>query len=745
MRKLFVMFLSGLLILTSVPVNSYAATQVSAKATVSKDAKITSTDPTSDSLKSAILAVKGKITIPEDYTQFNYNFNDSTNYTEAYWSLTWSKPDSNGSIIVNCDSNNHIIYYNKYDDSKSATGIAKYLKSELKDTALKFITQIAPETKDCLKLTDSGYLNTYSSNYYYTFQRVNNGVDFPDNTAVVNVNSISGEVTMASISWLYDTQIPDSKAKLTKDEATALIKKNLKMKLVYRTNYSNIVYDKTGNDSNTQNAFLVYEPSQDYISIDAKSGEVYNTKSQWANANSANGSGNSLMETMKSSGDSSTTELTEDELAKVKELGNLISKSKAIKLVTGNSSLYIDKNLTKCTATLDKYNDGNGDNSYVWYVSLSDPREVTDTSSYTYRGYAWATVDALTGKIKSFYSSMNNYYDYAKQKWNTVKIKYNKDECKGFLETFFKSQMKDYFKNSVLSTTQEDYIAYYDAKQQPVYGGYAYQYNRVNEGIEFMDNYITGSVDGVTGKIYSFGSNWNKNVTFQTSKGAITADQAMDYYLNNEGYGLKYEISQINKPDSESNNGTYSVEYKVRLVYRPDISPAYISPFTGGQLNANGEVYKETKPYTYKDIDNSQLNRNILLLADMNIGFDGDNFLPNQNITLGEIKTLLSYVGYTTTEGDDKKLITKEELAGLFINWLGLEKLSKLKIYSTGYNDENQIDSQYVGAVALAKGLGIITGDSYNNFNPKKNITRYEAVNYIMGFIAAQQDGVNNY
>ena len=36
----------------------------------------------------------------------------------------------------------------------------------------------------------------------------------------------------------------------------------------------------------------------------------------------------------------------------------------------------------------------------------------------------------------------------------------------------------------------------------------------VNEGIEYPYNYLYGSVDGVTGKIYSFGSYWNENVEF---------------------------------------------------------------------------------------------------------------------------------------------------------------------------------------------------------------------------------------
>ena len=161
-------------------------------------------------------------------------------------------------------------------------------------------------------------------------------------------------------------------------------------------------------------------------------------------------------------------------------------------------------------------------------------------------------------------------------------------------------------------------------------------------------------------------------------------------------------------------------------------------------MNSDGTVYTKAKTYSYKDVEATDANRNILLLADMNIGFDGDEFLPNQNITIGEVKTLLTNVGYgtSTIEGKDESLVTREEMAQFFISWLGLDKISKLNVYTTGFADNSKIDSKYVGAVALAKGLGIVSGDSNNNFNPKNNVTRADAVNMIVNYINVQQQGV---
>lgn len=762
MKRLFVMLLSVLMLASSIPSQSFAA--VKSEPAVAPDAIIkgedpagSSVEPTTSGLENAILSVKEKITIPEAYSQFNYYFYDTNSYSDAYWSFTWSNPQDYSMIQVNCDEDYHITYFYQYNASEKISGVSKYLKKELKATADQFIEQIAPELKGHLKFIDATFEGVYSGNYVYRYQRINNGVDFSDNTVTVSVNSVNGKVISASVNWLYDVTVPSNKVKITKEEAAKLISENMKMKLVYRSNYYGI-YDKYGvNTSHETKAFLVYEPTLNYISIDAKTGEVYLTRSQWVDTGAYPGAGAAKDEASSTANGASMQSLTEEEIAKIEELESLISKQKAIDIIIKNKALYLDKSLKSYSASLNKTETPDGKTSYVWNISLSDPREI-DYQKETdyYRAYAYANVDAKTGKILSFYASVRNYYDEVNQKWEKVNIPYSKEEGQAILEKFLKSQIKDRFENSVLISTNDDYVVYYDTKNTPVYGGYSYQYNRTNEGVEYPYNNIYGSVDGVTGKIYSYGSYWDDSVVFEPTEGAMSADKAMEYYLGNEGFGLKYEINVINKYDSSYEKldsyydytDAYSVEYQVRLVYRPDVTPYFISPFTGEQLNYDGEVYKETPPYTYQDIKDTPENRNILLLADMNIGFEGDNFLPAQAITIGELSKLLSAVGYGYGSSSEDQLnsdkqITREEIARMFVIKMGLEKLSKLAgIYKTGFTDEDSINEAYLGAVALAKGLGLMTGDKDNNFNPDNTVTRFDAVDLIMNFIAAQQNGI---
>lgn len=752
MRRFLAFTLGGVMLTSSVTLGSAPVTSERAvvdaipiSATVtSTAAKVT--EPTKEALENAIKAIKAKISIPKEYSVFDYYFYNTAATDQYQWNLTWRNPNTNSYIEVNADQDNRITYYRRYDYSENSKIIPKYLKKELRSTAEQFLKKIAPEVALKASYKDAEYEGIYSGNYIYYFERMENGISFPDNVARIGVNSVTGEVQYASIDWLYDTKIPSSEAKVSKEEASKLIKENMEMKLVYRSNYYRI-FD-SGNGIQKKEAYLVYEPSEDYISIDAKTGEVYLSRMEWRDENARAEEKEVARDTAASGIDGSSSMLTEEEIKKLEELKNLISKEDAIKKVTSNKYLYLDKNLEVYSVTLNKNYNGNQD-SYAWQITLNDPRAIDyEKDTDYYRAYASAQVDAKSGKIVSFYASMNNHYDEVKGIWNDVKIKYNKDQARDILEKFLKAENSSRFNKSKLASENNDFIASYK-NNLPVYAGYRYQYNRVNEGIEYPYNSIYGSVDGISGKIYSYGYYWDENIVFESPKGIISADKAMDYYLSDGGYGLKYEVNLVNTNRSRNTpqlTPSYTSTNEVRLVYRPDVNPSYISPYTGEKLDYNGEVYKEAKPYVYKDVPEIAENRNILLLSDMNIGLEGEYFYPDKAITLGEINSLLSSIGYgnrVEVKSEDQKLITKEELAQNFIKELGLEKVANLSdIYRTDYADEHAISPKYIGAVALAKGLGIMEAEAGNIFNPKENVTRGEAVNYILKFLEVRRDGI---
>ena len=705
------------------------------------------------SLEEAIKAVRSKISVPKTYSEFDYYFNVSNSYEGTIWNLSWRNPDNGSYVRVACDNSGNIISYRHYDATNKNSGIAKYLKKELKADAEQFIKKIAPEVSDKLEFIEARYDGIYSGNYVYHYQRVENGISFPDNTVSVSVSNVTGEITSIYINWLYNSKVPSADTKISKEKAGKLISDNMDMNLVYRINY-NRIYDSSANSE--IKAYLVYEPSKNYISVDAKTGEVYFSRDQWVDKgeyDTGYAEANTSSKQADSSAASSIT-LTDEEIAKLEELNQLISKDEAIKAVTENKYLYIDKNLKAYSANLVKssygiYNWKHKD-QYVWEITLEDPRVIDRLSGDTYRAYAYATVDAKTGNIISFYASLPSNYDSSTGKWNQVDVPYDRKASQEVLEKFLKNQVKDYFDNSKLVDSNDSYIISYK-EDKPIYGGYTYQYQRVNEGVLFPYNSITGSVAGTNGKIYSFNYSWDDNVKFESPKKAMSPEKSMEYYLNNEGYRLIYEVNRINIYDSNYSspekyydyNEAYSVAYEVRLVYRPDVEPYFISPFTGQQLDYDGQVYEKKAPYTYLDISEIQDNRDILLLSDMNIGFEGDYFEPAKSVTKKELLDLIKQVGYNYYEEEYNLnfTLTREEAAKLLIDNLGLGDVAKLTgIFTTGYEDEGKISKTNLGYVALAKGIGLMEAEAENKFNPKKDLTREEAIDLIMNYMKAYKE-----
>ncbi|NLZ83096.1 MAG: hypothetical protein GX915_05475 [Clostridiales bacterium] len=761
MKKLLSLLIGGVLLATSFsplsiqalgdtvmaePMTRISSEDITADPMIDTSSKIVSSsskeDVSNKALETVILAVKSKIAIPEKYSEFDYNFYNSGYNNEFIWSLIWRDTKESGHIRVEADQNNRIISYNNYTYNQKGNPIPVNRKNEMLGKAEDFLKKINSDVANKLAYKDSYFEGIYSSNYVYSFERFENGISFPDNTVSVGINGATGEVAFANINWLYDTKLPSSKADITKEKATELIKDNMSMKLVYRSdNYR--IYDKATSNEKGK-AYLVYEPTQNYIAIDAKTGKVYDKRSEWVDqGHYSNQESEKVMDKADNTAGSPVT-LTDKEMKKIEELKKLISKEEAINKVLDNKYLYLDKGLKLNYISLEKDNYNNNSDDYVWNINFMDPKEIDyNTERDYYRASASARVDAKTGKILSFYAGLNNYYDEEAGKWKTVKIKYDSEQARGILEKFIKAENSSRFKKSTLVNETPDFIAYY-IDNKAIYAGYNYQYNRVNDDVEYPNNNIYGAVEGITGKVYSYGYYWEDDIVFESTKGIINADKAMDSYLSKEGFDLKYEINTVN---TEKNN-SYETKKNIRLVYRPDINPSGISPFTGEQLDYNGQVYVDRKPYEYKDVPDTEANREILLLADMNIGFEGENFYPYKDITISEITKLLEGVGYgyrydreVELKGDN--YISKEELAYILITELGLEKIAKFsEIYKTGFNDETSINKNYIGAVALAKGLGIVEADGNNNFNPKNNITRRDAVHYILEFLQERKEDI---
>lgn len=733
-KKIGAVVLSGALVVSALPSPFLLKADASSYVVKNSVQTIAAKEPasstaSSEDLENMINTVKGKITIPAELSEFSYNYYSGNPYSDNTWNLTWASKDGSKNIYVNCDSKGHISSYNYYTNQSYKP---VYLQGELRDKADSFIKGIAPEISGKVQYLETSSASPYSGTYTYQYQRVESGIPMPDNSVSVSVNYQTGEVTAYSANWLYDVSIPASTVKISKEEAAALIGKNIKMALSYQSAYTT---DDNGK-SNTK-AFLVYSPDKSYLAVDAVTGKIYDTQNQYV-LYGAEGSAKSTMDA-----GAKADRLTPQESAEVDNIKGLITKNDAIQAVKSNTKLLFDKNMTSISANLYKNNYMDSSSSYIWNINFSDPREVKDSAKDSYRAYASAVVDAKTGKILSYYSSTNNYYNSGTGKWESPKVKYTSKQGKGILESFLKEQIPEYFKNSTYTGTSDDYIiAYKDSK--PVYGGYVYNYQRVNEGISYSSNSINGSVDGVTGKIYSFGYNWDSKVTFEAPVNVISADKAFESYIANEGYHLVYEVYYKNSVSNTKTDSSYTQTPLVRLVYRTDISPDLISPFTGKQLDYDGKEYvKQTTLYNYTDIEGNSSARNIKLLANMGIGFEGGLFKPAQAITADELKDFIQKAGFYADSSKYKltgSTITRMDAAKYAVQVLGLEKAAKITgIYSMTITDQSSINQSDLGYAAIAYGLKMLLPNSNSQLHSGDNLTRQDAADLIAAMLNTQE------
>jgi hypothetical protein len=116
----------------------------------------------------------------------------------------------------------------------------------------------------------------------------------------------------------------------------------------------------------------------------------------------------------------------------------------AVKRITGNKSLYLDLSLTAISGELSKsYNTASDktDEKYIWHIYFSAP---TGGEKYN-SAYANATIDAKTGEIIGFNSSLRNSYYYQQNEITPPEVKYTEEECEKIFSDFVKSNIPEKF------------------------------------------------------------------------------------------------------------------------------------------------------------------------------------------------------------------------------------------------------------------------------------------------------------
>ena len=140
---------------------------------------------TEDKMKEVLIIVKGKLDVGDEYTQFDYDYNEYSG--NGRYQFNWRTEDNQAYISASADSTGRIYSVSTYDYNKNTEyegQLPKYIGEELIPKAQEWVEKIEPELKGKLNLKACRY-QSYRRNYYISFVRCENGIDLNDNSVSV--------------------------------------------------------------------------------------------------------------------------------------------------------------------------------------------------------------------------------------------------------------------------------------------------------------------------------------------------------------------------------------------------------------------------------------------------------------------------------------------------------------------------------------------------------------------------------
>ncbi len=747
MKKILSVILASGMILSCSAMVEGAAT---AKELAIEDAVINTIDePTPEMMEQMIKKVRPLIDVPEEYTEFNWDFHGSNSYSNAYWNFFWSD-NVKGEVNVTCDTEGRITGYYIYDyKSERKANLPSVSPEELLPKAKEFIGKTAPYLKDMdLRLSETSYPDVfYNHAYTYVFTRYENDIPVPENTVRVSVNHITKEVESMNVSVNADIKFEKPEKLISEDEAKSAVSKNQKMNLSYRLANE---YDDDGNLV-SRKAYLIYSPEVSYLSADAENGKVYTERNTW---NSMKGSatingatGGIMMDNSASKEESADSEegeyrLSEQELEQLQILESLISKDDATNVILKDADLYKPENAYLSNARLTKrYFDavplsenGEKQEKYVWNLYFSTPGEM-------YLGMN-ATVDAHDGKLISFSSDLPSVYHYEEFKLAVPELRISKEQAIELASEFIKKHEPEKFKSVKYSSDSEYATFKYNENENgdiiPEYRANRIVFVRQNEGVDFTYNSFNLGVDRATGKITRFSYSWYDDVKFESPKDIISPEDAMKALYADNGFGLNYEVNC----DYTYVEGKYdSVESNVysRAVYslfNPHTTT--VRAIDGKLINYNNvEIIISENDGVYADMQNHWAKDTVKRFSWIGYGPEGDSFTPNAAITGEDFAILCETVRIYGNTEDVLKMdsLSRMQAVKLIIDYLGYGKIAKLEnVFITDFSDNSDFLPEDIGYAAIARGFGLIEGDG-ENFRPYDTLTRAEALTIIENVI----------
>lgn len=641
-------------------------------------------------VEDVLVMVKEKIQIPDELTEFS-SYTSSRNDKEIFTFL-WQDKDGKAHIEITADDKGRITDYYAFDSTlKTDKKITVLSKKDIVDFAENFLRKTVPEAfvdaNDCLAFDEDSW-NVSNLNYNLTYKRIRSGIDVKDNYASIRI-AVYDDVAYVrnmNLNIKFDAEFDDAFDE--KLEYIEKYKESFPIELIYKSDYRAV------KDGEEDKAVLVYRyKNNDAGYILATDGEA--AKEDAFDEIFASG-GNSL--NMGATEDSTARKemLTEAEIEELAEIEDLISKEEVEKILKKLPYVGLDNSLKLTSFDVRKNNDR-------YELSLAYENEKKDS-------YLSATVDGRSKEILNLYQRLPVDSEKDIELSET-----QKNQAKTKIESFLKTSSP-----KTAEFREEHFDSYGSAVN--------YSLDRYVNGIRYIDNSISIRFDARNNKILNYRLNFDNDKSFPKPDGIVEAKKAHNNIL---------ELSSLEKIYVHSDG-------KYRLCFGVKNESAEIDAFTGEEY----KLYKAPESFKYSDIKGHWAEDEINKLAEVQIGFEGEKFAPDEAIKQSDLLKIFaagtrhkSYLDFDTeelyrilideevileSEKNPESQVKREDAFVFMIRLQGLEKVAKLsEIFKVSYADQDLLTKEKTGYAAILTGMNIICGNG-GKLRPKDNITRAE-------------------
>ncbi len=759
-KKIICTSLIALLVMTMTPAVS-AAEPLTPPTGTTKEAVVTSSsEAVKERLGKVTLLVKQNLNLDDRYTTFNGTLNEDI--IDSYWNLNWSNDQE--TLTVYAKESGKVMQYQRYRTADNQAYYYKYnpdfspvfpanSRIDAKLAAETFVPALLTtgetavfEPTEALELLSA---TTYGFSGKIQMHGLDTGITFSvtvfADDLTINRFSRSDANTKIINNFSDTTTAVDAAA------AAAKLRSIVKMQLQYvlkDTTPSEPVLPQpegiktTGNTSAAQ-AVLRYLPMIDgnYI-VDAKTGELIDITDLYDAFNRANEAVKAPAGMGSSDSSSYGSTLSEVELAGVEKLKDVLSKEELQAAVKNLPEVMLDDSYT-LTGYNFYLNEENGDVT----VYLNFSKTYSENDYQFYRKFA-----VLNGKTGALLSLSSSYpYDEKAAFPTFLTEEQATEKAAAFLNHYY----------AVHFAATELYASTAPVKTEHTATQYQFTYSQKVNGYFFPTNSISISINAQSGAVDSFNQNWTENIVFDQADGIIPMTQAEEIYTAAHTTKLQYlQLPVTVDPESPyyilySRYG-YAYLYEYRLAYQYSIANAvYGIDAKTGELLQNTPTAAYTVP-VYTDLDTHYAKIEIETLAQYGIGFNGNQFQPESELTQREMLVfLLQAAGYLNPMDDDSlyntayslhllteaerapaSIVSRVQFVKTLLSMSGYNKIAHLStIFVCRFQDEAAIASENYGYIAIAQGLGIVHGDPNGNFRPDSATTRAAAAVMLFNFL----------